>query len=488
MPITLPDLDVLPGHSLLIGGERRNSSSGDVHTHVYAGNGLTSAKIALGGERDVDDAVVAARAALPAWREVTPPARRNLMLELARLLQRDAARLSQVHVIDSGCPVRMTARAPFGAAEMFEYNAGWVERIVGDVIPTWGVNAFDYSLIEPLGVIAVIIPWNSPLTGVARVIAPALAAGNCVVVKPPELAPFSALALGDLAAEAGFPPGVVNVVPAGPAGGDALVRHPGIDKVHFTGSGETARKILASALENLTPVGLELGGKSANIVFHDSDLDAAATQSMSAVVQLSGQGCINGTRVLVEESVHAELVERCVAISRSVKVGDPVDPSTEMGPVISEGALARIQGVIDDAKKEGAGRLVAGGDRLGGDLADGWFLSPTVFDGVDPASSLASEEIFGPVLSVIPFKDEESAIEIANRSVYGLASYVQTNDLRRAHRMAAALETGMVFVNGFGGLPIGAPFGGRKQSGYGRLGGLAGIMEFSQHKNVWMQM
>jgi acyl-CoA reductase-like NAD-dependent aldehyde dehydrogenase len=291
--------------------------------------------------------------------------------------------------------------------------------------------------------------------------------------------------VGQLLLEAGFPPGVVNIVPGGPEAGDALVRNPGVDKIHFMGSTAVAREVLAAALQNLTPVTLELGGKSANIIFADADLPSAAELAISAVVYMSGQACLIGTRVLVQAPVYDEVVELCKAMVEQIPVGDPCSPTTRMGPVISQGACDRVLGVVERARQNREGRLVTGGHRLGGDLADGYFIAPTIFADVDNSSDLAQHEIFGPVLSMQPFETEEEAVAIANDHPYGLAAYIQTNDLRRAHRMAAALEVGNVWINGFPGLPGSIPFGGTKQSGYGRLGGLAGIREFSRPKNIW---
>jgi acyl-CoA reductase-like NAD-dependent aldehyde dehydrogenase len=317
-------------------------------------------------------------------------------------------------------------------------------------------------------------------------LAPALAAGNCVLLKPPELAPFAAIRLGELFLEAGFPPGVVNVVTAGPEGGDALVRHPGVDKVHFTGSGATAKKILANALETLKPVGLELGGKSANLVFADADLQNAALQGVLGM-QGSGQGCINGTRVLIERSVYEEVLQLMQGIIATLPVGDPAVETTFFGPVINQAAVDRIMGMIDEAKSTGA-RVVSGGERLGGDLADGYFIAPTVFADVANTSQIAQNEVFGPVVAALPFDSEDEAVAMANDTAYGLAAYVQTNDLKRAHRVSAALTAGNIWVNGFFGIPAGAPFGGTKQSGYGRLGGRDGIREFTRPKNVYVAL
>jgi acyl-CoA reductase-like NAD-dependent aldehyde dehydrogenase len=347
----------------------------------------------------------------------------------------------------------------------------------------------DYSTDEPYGVVAAIIPWNGPLTAIGQVLGPALAAGNCVVLKPSELAPYTALQMGRLFAEAGFPPGVVNVVPGGPPAGQALVSHSGIDKIHFTGSGGTARKITRATSDTLTPLGLELGGKSAVLVFDDADLDIAAHAAIQGIsMGLSGQGCINGTRVLVQRGIYEQLVERAAAALSDVAVGDPADVETLMGPVISAAAADRVLGIIHQAVRNGHGRLVAGGERLGGSLADGYYIAPTIFVDVDHKSPLAQQEIFGPVQSIIPFDTEPEAIALANGTPYGLAGYIHTTNLSRAHRVAQALDVGNVWINGGFGIPPSAPFGGVKQSGQGRLGGRAGIAEFTRPKNIWIAL
>lgn len=279
---------------------------------------------------------------------------------------------------------------------------------------------------------------------------------------------------------------MINVVPGSAAAGEALVRHPGVDKVHFTGNGETARRVLDAARQNLTPVALELGGKSALIVFDDADPVAAATQALSAVVVLSGQGCANGTRVLVEITVYERVLALARGLLRRIRVGDPLDEATTVGPVVSERACRRIVEVIDRARERDGARLVAGGERLRGDLSDGYFLAPTIFADVDSSSELAQEEICGPIVSFMPFTTEEEAIRLANATRYGLAGYVHTSDMRRAQRVAESLVCGSVWVNGLPGIPPPVPFGGVRQSGYGRVGGVAGIREFTRVKNVWL--
>lgn len=487
MPVKEAPLDVLPATSLLIGDQRVSDSSGGEIEHVYAATGKVTRRVTLGGAAEIDAAVAAARAAFPGWRKTPLSARRTAMLKLAELLVSSAAELAALGTLDNGTPTVLTAGAAPLAADLFTYNAGWSDKIGGEVVAAYASPSFDYTLDEPYGVVGVIIPWNGPLISCGMILGPAIAAGNCVVLKPPEIAPYSALRLGELFLEAGFPPGVVNVVPAGPAGGEALVRHRDVDKVHFTGSGATAQKVLASALRTLKPVGLELGGKSANIIFEDADLAAAARGALTAIFQLSGQGCINGTRVLVQRSVHAQVVGLISQIVAQAPIGDPQDPNVFIGPVISAAACERIMGVIDTARQSGA-QLVAGGERMSGDFADGYFIQPTVFDNVDPGSSLAQQEVFGPVLAILPFGDEEEAVRIANDTDFGLAAYVQTKDLKRAHRVSADLIAGNVWVNGFTGIPGAAPFGGTKQSGYGRLGGIWGIREFTRAKNVWISL
>jgi aldehyde dehydrogenase (NAD+) len=479
-------IDLLPEPGLLIGDARVTDPDGGWHEHVYPATGRPTVPVALGGAKDMDAAVRAARDALPGWQALPAPSRRDALLRLADLIVADGERLSRLQTVDNGLPSQFTAPMPAVAADFLRYNAGWVDKLGGDVITTWPVRSLDYTVDEPYGVVAVIIPWNGPLVSMGQMLGPVLAAGNTVVVKPPELAPFAALRVGELALAAGLPPGVVNVVPGGPAGGQALVGHPGVDKVHFTGSGPVARQVLAAAAANLTPVGLELGGKSAHLIFADADLRIAARQALTGAVALSGQGCANGTRVLVQSSVYDEVLRIVLGRLRHIVVGDPAQERTVMGPVVSRAACERILGVIDRARTQGQGELVHGGYRLDGELADGYFLPPTVFSHVDSGSELARQEIFGPVLAFAPFDTEQQGLAMANDSGYGLAAYLHTNDLRRAHRLAAALEVGSVWVNGFTGLSPAAPFGGVKGSGYGRIGGLAGIREFLRPKNVWL--
>ncbi len=488
MPVAEAQVELIPQPALLIGDERVTDSSGGTHEHIYPATGKPTRTIPLAGRSEIDRAVAVARAALPGWKAMPADQRRDCMLRFAALLHGCAAELTQLTIIDNGTPSAIAQFAPAASADLFSYNAGWMDKIGGEVITTWPIPAFDYAVDEPYGVVGVIIPWNGPVHAIGMTLGPVLAAGNCTILKPPELAPFAALRMGELFLEAGFPPGVVNVVPGGPEAGEALVRHPGVDKVHFTGSGATAKRILATALETLKPVGLELGGKSARLIFGDADLETVTAEALSGIINLAGQGCINGTRILVQRSIYGELTERIEAMAGMIPVGDPSLAETIVGPVINDAACQRILGVISQAVDNQEGRLVAGGKRLEGDLADGYFLPLTVFADVDNRTSLAQNEVFGPVLAIIPFDDEAEAIQTANDTTYGLAAYVHTNDLRRAHRVSAALDAGNVWVNSFLGIPAAAPFGGTKQSGYGRLGGQAGVKEFLRPKNVWMPL
>jgi len=483
--ITAPPLDLLPKPGLLIGDKRIDDCSGGVFDHVYGATGQSTSDVPLAGAREIDLAVQAARSALPAWRATTPDQRRETMLRAAQLLREHAEELVAISQVDNAMPVFAAAGGPLAAADQFSYFAGWADKLTGSVVPTWPTPALDYVTQEPYGVVGIIIPWNGPVYAIGMTVAPALAAGNCVLLKPPELAPYSALRVGELFLEAGFPPGVLNIVTAGPEGGQAMVAHTGIDKIHFTGSGATAKRILDTAKDVLKPVGLELGGKSANIIFADADLGNAAMQAILGM-QGSGQGCINGTRVLVERPVYEDVLSLIQVTLGTLEVGDPLVASTFFGPVINATAAERIMGVIEKAK--GEARLVAGGERLGGELADGFFISPTVFADVDNSTTLARDEIFGPVVAVMPFDTEDEAIRIANDSPFGLAAYIQTSNLKRAHSVAHQLEVGNIWINGFLGIPVSTPFGGAKQSGWGRLGGIDGIREFSQPKNVFVSL
>jgi acyl-CoA reductase-like NAD-dependent aldehyde dehydrogenase len=486
MAFALPSRDLLPQHAVVAGDERIRRGSGAVMPHIYPANGEVTCEIALAGISDVDRMVQAARIAFPAWRAMTGDKRRDLFLKMAALVEQRTQELAALATLENGSPAMMAPFFVVDAVQKLKYFAGWADKIKGETISTWGAPSHNYVAYEPYGVIGAIIPWNGPLIAVTMAILPALAAGNCVVVKAPELAPFTVMRLAELFLEAGFPPGVVNMAVGGPDVGEAIVAHPGVDKIQFIGSGATAKKVLQTAAANLKPCGLELGGKSAVIVFADADMTQAGRRGLAGAISVSGQGCVNGTRVLVERKIYEQYLGMLQAIAPHIRVGDPLDPETIMGPVISETSANRILGIVGKARNEGA-RVLTGGERLGGEFSAGFYLPLTIIADVDQKSSLAQHEVFGPVLSVTPFDGEEQAIALANGTDYGLGAYIHTQDLRRAHHVASQMQAGMVQVNASGeGMQPNVPFGGMKQSGYGRLGGEHAVREFLQVKNVFI--
>lgn len=489
MSFTTPQSTPIPGHCVIAGAQVAKRGSGRSWTHIYPGNGQVTAELQLAGAADVDLAVQAARAASPAWRSMPGDKRRDLMLKMASVIEQHAAELAALSTLENGSPSMMTPYIAADAAQKFRYYAGWADKIRGETISTWAGPAHDYVSYEPYGVVGAIIPWNGPLFAATMVITPALAAGNCVVLKAPELAPYTVMRLGELFQQAGFPAGVVNVLAGGPDVGEAMVAHPGIDKIQFVGSGATAKKVLRGAAETLKPCGLELGGKSAVIVFADADLQHAARRGLGGAISVSGQGCVNGTRLLVQRPVYETYLKMLAGIAAHIRIGDPTDPATVMGPVITEAALQRITGMVDHAVQQDGARVIVGGERLGGEHAAGYYLPITVLADVAPQSALAQHEVFGPVLAVTPFDTEEEAIALANGSDYGLGAYVHTENLRRAHSVSKQIQAGMIHVNGGGeAMQPFAPFGGMKHSGYGRLGGEQGLKEFLQVKNVWINL
>src|SRR3984893_18363034 len=488
MTYQAPDAALLPRYPLIAGG-KRSDGGGAVMTHIYPATGKVTSQVRLASVADVDVAVEAARKAAPGWRALTGDKRRDLMFKLAALIEQNSKQLAQLSTIENGSTIMTTGYLGWDAAAEVRYFGGWADKIQGRTVSTWGGPSHDYVAYEPYGVIGAIIPWNGPMFAATMVVAPALAAGNCIVVKAPELAPYSVMRLGELFIEAGFPEGVFNVVTGGPDIGEAMVAHPGIDKIQFVGSGSTAKKVLRNAAETLKPCGLELGGKSAVIVFADADLQEAAKRGLSGAISANGQGCVNGTRLLVERPIYDKYLQMLAAMAAHIPIGDPLNPSTVVGPVISEAALTRILGIVDTAVKREGGRLITGGERLGDDRRDGFFLPITIVADVGNGTNIAQHEVFGPVLAVTPFDTEEEAIALANGTAYGLGGYIHTQNLRRAHYVAAQLDAGMIHVNGSGeGMPPCVPFGGMKQSGYGRLGGEAGLHEFLRVKNVWVNL
>ncbi|ROO87945.1 aldehyde dehydrogenase (NAD+) [Actinocorallia herbida] len=476
-----------PAVHLRIGAERLEKGSGGVYEHVDPATGQVDARIPLAGVAEVDQAVRVAHEAFASWRRTPPAERRRLLARLADLIEANAAEFTRRGTLDNGTPLMVSGGFVPISAEWTRYYAGWADKISGDVTASPGdTGEFGYTLPQPYGVIGVIITWNGPLVSLAMKIPAALAAGNTVVVKPSELTPFCGELFADLVAEAGIPAGVVNILPGTAEAGAALVAHPLVEKVTFTGGPETARKILCACAEQMKPSVMELGGKSANIVFADANLDVACAHGVILpVATMSGQGCAFPTRMLVQREIYDEVIARVTAIAETITVGDPFDPAVLSGPVVNAAAVDRITTMIEQAEADGA-RLITGGGRLSldGELSGGYFIAPTVFADVDPHSRLGQTEVFGPVLSLIPFDTEEEAIFIANTTRYGLSAYIQTADLGRAHRVAEALVTGEVLVNGAPNLAVHRPFGGLGLSGFGKEGGRQGVEEFLRVKAV----
>lgn len=474
-----------PEVTLRIGAEKRRAGSGGTFQHIDPCTGAPDAELPLAGPAEVDDAVKTAHDAFKSWRRTNPTERRRVLMRLADLIEQHTDEFIRYGTFDNGTPVGLVGGLVAMSVEWTRYYAGWADKITSEVSGTFGTTGeFSYTLSQPYGVIGVIITWNGPLISLAMKVPAALAAGNTVVVKPSEFTPFSAMLFADLAAEAGIPDGVINIVPGSGEAGAALVAHPLVKKVTFTGGPDTARKILAACAEHIKPSVMELGGKSGNIIFADADLDlACSVGTLMSVGMMSGQGCALPTRMIVARPIYDEVLSRVSAIAPVIKVGDPFEPDTIGGPLVNEAALARVLGMIQRAHTDGA-RLVTGGQRLGGDLANGYFLQPTVFADVDPYCELAQKEVFGPVLAITPFDTEEQAIEIANCTPYGLSGYVFTNDLKRAHRVAEQMETGEVLINGAAPLTVHRPFGGFGISGMGKEGGREGLTEFLRTKSV----
>ncbi|CAN5200467.1 aldehyde dehydrogenase family protein [soil metagenome] len=469
--------------AIVVGDDIRLEGEGRM-VHVNPATGREQADFPLASARDVDDAVAAARAAQPIWAGLPAARRQEILRTLARLVVEQADEFATINSLETGTPYAgfralITNRFP----AWFDYYAGWIEKLHGDTIDFEPGRTLQFTTKEPVGVVAKILTWNGPLNNIYMAVAPALAAGCAVVIKPPELAPFGAIRFGRLCRDAGLPAGTISVLPGGPATGDALVKHPGINKISFTGGVPIAKVIGAAAAANVTPLILELGGKSAHIVFPDADLDSVASQQ-TTFCRLAGQVCTAPTRLFVHDSIYDETVSRVKAAYEAITVGDPFDPNVIMGPVISAGARDRILGMVDRAVADGA-TVSTGGGTLGGDLSDGFFIPPTLLTNVSNESEIAQEEVFGPVVAVTRFSTDEEAITMANDSKYGLAGYVHSRNINKALWAAAKLEAGIVGVNG-GGAPASyaAPFGGVGQSGYGREGGREGIEEFFRIKTV----
>ncbi len=480
-----------------IDGKQCEAAGGGWLESIDPARDETWALIPDGGAEDVERAVAAARRAFrpgSAWRSLTAAQRARLLRRVAELVPASKDELARIESRDNGKAIRETGPELDAVAEMFHYWAGAADKLAGETLAI-GPNSFNFTLREPLGVVGAIIPWNAPLSLMAAKLGAILAAGNCAVVKPAEQAACSCLAFARLFDEAGFPPGVVNVIAGvGERAGDALVRHPDVAKITFTGETSTARTITARSADTLKQLAFELGGKSPNVIFADADLDAAARGAAAAVFTGgAGQTCVAGSRLLIERSVYEDVLARIARIAAGIRLGDPLDPETAMGPLAFREQRDKVVAYLRAGEEEGA-RIAFGGRagealfEPGSPLARGFFVEPTLFRDARNAMRICREEIFGPVAAAIPFDGEAEAIALANDSPYGLAAGVWTRDLGRAHRMVAALQAGIVWVNTYRRIHWAAPFGGVKQSGHGRDSGLESLRGYQQVKTCWIEL
>ncbi|MCR9197025.1 MAG: aldehyde dehydrogenase family protein [Planctomycetaceae bacterium] len=472
---------------ILIGDEWRPAVSGKTFSTINPATEEVICEVAEGDAEDVDLAVHAARSAFESgpWSKMDARDRGRLLLKLADLMEENLDELAALETLDNGKPISDARAADLPLAiDCLRYYAGWADKVHGDTIPVRG-DYFCYTRREPVGVCGQIIPWNFPILMVAWKWGPALATGNTIVMKPAEQTPLTCLRLGELALEAGFPPGVINIVPGfGPTAGAALVNHRLVDKIAFTGSTETGQLIMREAAATMKRITLELGGKSPNIVFADADLEAAIAGAEFGLFFNQGQCCCAGSRLFVEDAIHEEFVERVVARARQRVLGNPFDGETTQGPQVDKTQFEKIMGYIESGQQEGA-QCVVGGHRRGN---RGFYVEPTVFTNVSDSMKIAQEEIFGPVMSILKFSDVEEVIKRGNETTFGLAAAVWTSDVKKAHRVAHSLRAGTVWVNCYDVFDAAAPFGGFKQSGLGRELGEAALANYTEHKTVTMNL
>jgi aldehyde dehydrogenase (NAD+) len=490
MATTALPVERLSQDRLFIGGEWSDAAGGGRLETLHPATGDALTEVAEGAAADIDAAVAAARKAFedPKWRMMDAADRGALLWRMADIMERRSDALARLEVLDNGKPVREAQIDVRQSIDALRYYAGWTTKLQGDTLPVRG-NYLNYTLREPVGVVGAIIPWNFPLLMAVWKVAPALACGNTLVLKPAEQTPLSALELAAIAAEAGMPAGALNVVTGyGETAGAALVSHADVDKIAFTGSTAVGRQIMRQAAASLKKVSLELGGKSPNIVLADADLDAAARGAFSAIFYNTGQCCTAGSRLIVHESARDELLGKLVDRAGKMQPGDPLDPKTRLGPMISAEQMERVLGYIEKGRSEGAEVLVGGGRAMYNGEERGFWVQPTVFDGVQEDHCIAREEIFGPVLSVLSFSDEDEALAMANRSEYGLAAGVWTRDIKKAHRFARDLQAGTVWINTYHPGDAASPFGGYKQSGFGRELGPYSLDLYTQIKSVWVDL
>jgi aldehyde dehydrogenase (NAD+) len=486
--ITVDRLRLQTPDKLFIDGEFVDAQDGSTFVDLNPHDGSKLGDVAQAGEADVDRAVAAARRAFPGWSRMAAAERGRLLLKLADTIESHAEELARLESIDTGHPIRDSRRLDVPrTANTFRYFGGMADKHEGSVVPV-DRGFLNYVLREPLGVVGQIVPWNFPLMFTSWKMGPALAAGNTVVLKPAELTPLSSLRIAELMAEVGFPRGVVNIIPGqGRVAGEYLARHPDVQKIAFTGSTATGRRIVEASAGNLKRVQLELGGKGANLVFNDADIDEAVNGSAFAIFHNQGQACIAGSRLLLQEGIADEFLRRFVALSRSIRLGDPLDEATEMGPLTSAGHRDKVLSYVGIARGEGGQVLTGGKAPDDPALARGYYVEPTVVK-ASAGDQVCLEEVFGPFVAVTTFKDDEEAIQLANGTEYGLGAGLWTNDLQRAHHVAQAFQSGMVWINCYKRVSPGSPFGGVRGSGYGREMGFEAMHEYTSPKSVWVNV
>ncbi|MFM0206336.1 aldehyde dehydrogenase family protein [Paraburkholderia sediminicola] len=473
---------------LFIGGRFVPAANGETLASLNPHDNSVIAEVAMAGPADVDRAVAAAKAAFPKWSNLAAMERGRLLLKLADAIEANADALARLESLDTGHPIRDTRNLDVPrTAATFRYFGGMADKFEGSVIPV-EQGFLNYMTREPVGIVGQVVPWNFPLMFTSWKMAPALAAGNCVIMKPAELTPLSSLAIAELMAEVGFPDGVVNILPGlGHVAGQYIAEHPEISKVAFTGSTAVGRKIVQASSGNLKKVQLELGGKGANIVFGDANIDAVVQGSAFAIFHNQGQACIAGSRMIVHESIADEVLEKFVALSRTIKIGNPLDPLTEMGPLTSRQHRDRVLSFVDVAREQG-GRVLSGGKAPDdAALANGCYVEPTIVE-AKLEDRVSQEEVFGPFMTVTTFRTDEDALAIANGTEYGLGAGLWTRDLQRAHLVAREIRAGMVWINCYKRVSPASPFGGVGASGYGREMGFEAMREYTQPKSVWVNV
>jgi len=475
-------------HQLFINGQFVDAQSGETLATLNPHDNSTIAEVAMAGAPDVELAVQAAEAALPKWSRLAAMDRGRILLKLADLIESNAEELARLESLDTGHPIRDSRMLDVPrTAVTYRYFGGMADKFQGEQIPV-EAGFLNYTLREPVGVVGQVVPWNFPLMFTSWKMAPALAAGNCIVMKPAEITPLSSLKIAELMAEAGMPDGVVNILPGlGAVAGQAIAEHDRISKIAFTGSTATGRRIVQASAGNLKKVQLELGGKGANIVFEDANLLAAVNGSAWAIFHNQGQACIAGSRLMLHEKIADAFLEKFIPLARSIRLGNPLDPQTEMGPLTSLLHRDRVLSYVDIARSQG-GEVLSGGKAPVGDLAKGCYVEPTIVRASSWRDRISQEEVFGPFVTVTTFKDDQEALQMANSTEYGLGGGLWTNNLQRAHKFARDMRSGMVWINCYKRVNPGSPFGGNGLSGYGREMGFDAMREYTQVKSIWVNV